>query len=117
MQVLRLGAPIVAFSLSPNQELLATVHVNHRGIYLWANQTIFGQDAADVMPSDSPIDARLPQLDAGRHPVHHMPSRPLAIGHACCLTPTGHSRFLQDLGCLLICDSLASAYVHMETSC
>ena len=42
MQALHVGSPITALDLSPNMELLATAHVNKRGIYLWSNQLLFG---------------------------------------------------------------------------
>ncbi len=37
-QVLKLGAPVTSLSLSPALDLLATTHVNRRGIYMWSNQ-------------------------------------------------------------------------------
>ena len=64
-RMLRLGPGIYGLSLSPTQELLATTHANRRGIYLWANQLIFGHGATDLAPSDVPVDAELPLLGAG----------------------------------------------------
>ena len=64
LQVLRLGSPVTSVSLSPSQDLLATTHVEHNGVYLWANQLIFGS-GADVIPSEKPINARLPAPDDG----------------------------------------------------
>lgn len=66
LQVLRLGAPVTSLSFSPTQDLLATSHVEHAGVYLWANQLVFGS-GADVVPSDKPINARLPTLRSGFH--------------------------------------------------
>lgn len=64
LQVLRLGSPVTSLSLSPSQDLLATTHVEHDGVYLWANQLIFGS-GADIIPSKKPINARLPSLNDG----------------------------------------------------
>ncbi|CAK0785298.1 hypothetical protein CVIRNUC_008505 [Coccomyxa viridis] len=64
LQVLRLGAPVTALSLSPVMDMLATTHVNRRGIYLWSNAAIYGS-GADVRPSELPVDARLPALASG----------------------------------------------------
>ena len=66
-QVLRLGAPVKALSLSPVMDMLATTHVNRRGIYLWSNAAIYGS-GADVRPSELPVDARLPALASGGPP-------------------------------------------------
>lgn len=63
-QVLRLGEPVTALSLSPAMDLLATAHVGHRGLYLWANALVYGR-GAEAVPSEAPIDARLPALAAG----------------------------------------------------
>ena len=68
-QVLRLGPGINGLSLSPTQALLATTHANHHGIYLWANQPIFGHGATDLVPSEVPVDAELPLLAAGATPA------------------------------------------------
>lgn len=53
MQVMRLGAPVTALTLSPDLGMLATAHASSRGIYLWSNQLLFG-GAADVLPSQVP---------------------------------------------------------------
>lgn len=63
LQVMRLGAPVTSLSLGPAQDLLATSHVGKRGIYLWANQMLFGS-GADIVPSDSPIRVRLPTISS-----------------------------------------------------
>lgn len=65
LQVLRLGAPVTSLSLAPSQDLLATTHVERDGVYLWSNQLIFGS-GADVVPSETPVDARLPTVGSGR---------------------------------------------------
>lgn len=66
LQVAKLGAsaPIAAFSLAPNDQMLATCHVGRRGIYLWANQKVFGNPAA-ILPSTTPVDCRLPDAGCG----------------------------------------------------
>ena len=66
-QVMRLGGQVRSFSLGPGQEVLATAHEEKKGIYLWANQFIFG-GAADIMPSDEPVDISLPSIAAGIKP-------------------------------------------------
>ena len=58
---------MTALSLSPVMDMLATTHVNRRGIYLWSNAAIYGS-GADVRPSELPIDARLPALATGGPP-------------------------------------------------
>jgi hypothetical protein len=62
--VLRLGLTVVSLSLAPSGDLLATLHAGRRGIYLWSNQLLFG-GATDILPSDKPVDARLPNLATG----------------------------------------------------
>jgi U3 small nucleolar RNA-associated protein 21 len=49
-----MGTPVVSLSLSPAMEMLATAHVNRRGIYLWANQLVFGIGST-ISPSDTPV--------------------------------------------------------------
>ena len=78
-QVLRLGAPVTALSLSPVMDMLATTHVNRRGIYLWSNAAIYGS-GADVRPSELPVDARLPALASGGPPAGVNPVL-LLLGH------------------------------------
>ena len=58
---------MTALSLSPVMDMLATTHVNRRGIYLWSNAAIYGS-GADVRPSELPVDARLPALASGGPP-------------------------------------------------
>ncbi len=62
-----MGSPVTALSLSPAMDMLATTHANRRGIYLWSNQLIFGR-AAEVVPSDKPVDVRLPTIAVGMDP-------------------------------------------------
>jgi U3 small nucleolar RNA-associated protein 21 len=40
------GPPVTALSLSPALDLLATAHANRRGVFLWANQALFGDPTA-----------------------------------------------------------------------
>ena len=49
-----MGTPVVSLSLSPAMGMLATAHVNRRGIYLWANQLVFGVGPT-ISPSDNPV--------------------------------------------------------------
>ena len=51
------GTPVVSLSLSPAMEMLATAHINRRGIYLWANQLVFGAGTS-ITPSETPVKAR-----------------------------------------------------------
>ena len=67
---------MTALSLSPTMDMLATTHVNRRGIYLWSNTAIYGS-GADVRPSELPVDARLPALASGA--VFSCLSLPLTI--------------------------------------
>lgn len=49
LQVMALGVPVTAISLSPGMELLATAHVGQRGISLWSNRLLFsGAEGACV---------------------------------------------------------------------
>ncbi len=61
MQVMRLGAPVTALSLSPSTDMLATAHAASRGIYLWSNQLLFGT-AADMLPSEVSVKPALSKL-------------------------------------------------------
>lgn len=64
VQVLRLGPPITSLSLSPCLDMLATTHINRRGIYLWSNQAVFS-DPSHFVHSSKPLDVTLPS-GAGR---------------------------------------------------
>ncbi|CAD7697143.1 unnamed protein product [Ostreobium quekettii] len=64
LQVMQLGSAVTSLSLSPAMDILATTHVNRRGIYLWSNQLVFGTGAS-VVPSEEPIDVLLPASFAG----------------------------------------------------
>jgi U3 small nucleolar RNA-associated protein 21 len=48
-------------------DMLATTHVEREGVYLWANQLVYGS-GADIIPSEKPIDARLPSIKIGFSP-------------------------------------------------
>ncbi|MEW5318032.1 MAG: hypothetical protein WDW38_009286 [Sanguina aurantia] len=77
IQVLQLGAPVTSLSLSPSQDMLATTHINRRGIYLWSNQAIFGDARAIASCSDGRvIRCALPSVSTGNdddssHQHHH----------------------------------------------
>ena len=79
VQVLRMGAPVTALSLSPATDMLATCHVNRRGIYLWSNAAVYGS-AADIRPSTAPVDARMPVLAAGGPSVQPLLNIPVDTG-------------------------------------
>ena len=66
MQVMHMGSTVQSFSLSPVRELLATVHEGNKGIFLWANQFMF-RGAADIIPSEAPVNICLPSIAAGEH--------------------------------------------------
>ena len=57
-------------------DMLATAHVNRRGIYLWSNAAVYGAGTA-VLPSETPVDACMPSLASGM---------PLAVHHAIYVT-------------------------------
>jgi hypothetical protein len=82
MQVMRLGGQVQSFSLAPGQELLATAHAGKKGIYLWANQFIYG-GAADIMPSDLPVDISQPTMAAGS-PTFSPRLLPFSKPRCCC---------------------------------
>lgn len=65
LQVMQLGSEVASFSLSPAQELLATVHSNNTGIFLWANQFIY-KGAAEITPSDVPVSISAPSIAVGK---------------------------------------------------
>jgi U3 small nucleolar RNA-associated protein 21 len=48
VQAMHVGCPITALSFAPNMELLATTHVNRKGIYLWSNSLLFGGGAGMI---------------------------------------------------------------------
>jgi WD40 repeat protein len=67
LQVMHLGAPVTALSLSPTMDLLATTHVGRVGLYLWANRPLYlgtaGAAAAATGAADpTPVDIRLPSV-------------------------------------------------------
>ncbi|KAG2482597.1 hypothetical protein HYH03_018481 [Edaphochlamys debaryana] len=68
LQVLRLGAPVTSLSLGPSLDLLATTHVNRRGIYLWTNQALFGTAPAVPLGEGAvpTLRAALPSISSGR---------------------------------------------------
>ncbi|GAX75096.1 hypothetical protein CEUSTIGMA_g2540.t1 [Chlamydomonas eustigma] len=62
LQVMSLGGPpVTALSLSPALDLLATTHSDRRGLYLWANQAVFG-NPADIFPSEEVVNVGMPAL-------------------------------------------------------
>lgn len=59
-----LGTNVRSFSLSPAQELLATVHEGNKGIFLWSNQFMF-RGATEITPSEGAVDISLLSIAAG----------------------------------------------------
>ncbi|EIE21950.1 WD40 repeat-like protein [Coccomyxa subellipsoidea C-169] len=75
---LQASTPVTALSLSPAMDMLATAHVNRRGIYLWSNSAIYGS-GADIRPSNKPVDARLPALSADEEMEEAGPSGRVSV--------------------------------------
>jgi hypothetical protein len=65
VQVMRMGPTVTALSLSPRSDMLATTHVGLRGVYLWANQLVFGS-GMHVLPGEEAVDVLLPVVGAGQ---------------------------------------------------
>eukprot|EP00898_Chlorokybus_atmophyticus_P000527 jgi/Chlat1/1475/Chrsp12S02073 len=71
--VMRVKSPVTGISVSPASDLLATTHAHHNGIYLWANQLMYGDDVAHAklakraqvvsMPTVSDINPRAGDID------------------------------------------------------
>ena len=73
-----MGPPVTSFSLAPDMGLLATAHTQRRGIYLWANQTMFGTaESAPALNGES-VKAHLPALTGGEALPVTFAARPLA---------------------------------------
>lgn len=64
MQVMHMGTPVTSLSLSSSQDLLATAHINKRGVFLWSNQLMFGDPSAVATYTDKPVPVHLPMLAA-----------------------------------------------------
>ena len=49
LQTMRLSrdSPVVGLSLSPNMDVLATVHAGRRGVYLWANSQMYAPGGSE----------------------------------------------------------------------
>ncbi|KAI9918980.1 hypothetical protein PsorP6_011975 [Peronosclerospora sorghi] len=55
----RFQKPVTGVAVSPTGEFLATTHVNHVGIFLWANRSFFSDVFLDTEPRE-PVDMDLP---------------------------------------------------------
>merc|ERR1719498_1738509 len=58
LQTMRLSreSPVVGLSLSPNMDVLATVHEGRRGVYLWANNQMYAPGGAENRRGDDDED-------------------------------------------------------------
>jgi hypothetical protein len=61
---MHMGTPVTSLTLSGSQDLLATAHVNKRGVFLWSNQLMFGDPAAVATYSEDAIPVHLPTIAA-----------------------------------------------------
>ncbi|WIA17803.1 hypothetical protein OEZ85_009315 [Tetradesmus obliquus] len=64
LQVMHMGTPVTSLTLSGSQDLLATAHVNKRGVFLWSSQLMFGDPAAVATYSEDAIPVHLPTIAA-----------------------------------------------------
>jgi len=71
VQAMAMGAPVTSLSLSPGRDLLATTHVNKRGVFLWSNQLMFGEPAGVALNSDQPVPVGLPSIATGTQAAAH----------------------------------------------
>jgi U3 small nucleolar RNA-associated protein 21 len=77
LQVMHLGAPVTALSMSPCMDLLVTTHVGRVGLYLWANRPLYlgtaaaaaaAMGAAAAAGEAAVVDIRMPSVsDAVTH--------------------------------------------------
>ncbi|KAI8469981.1 MAG: WD40-repeat-containing domain protein [Monoraphidium minutum] len=66
LQAMAMGSPVTCLSLSPGRDLLATTHAHKRGVFLWANQLMFGDAAGVAMHADEPVPVALPSVATGQ---------------------------------------------------
>jgi len=59
-----MGTPVTSLSLSVTQDLLATSHINKRGVFLWSNQLMFGDPSAVATYTEQPVPVHLPSIAA-----------------------------------------------------
>lgn len=59
-----MGTPVTSLSLSTSQDLLATAHINKRGVFLWSNQLMFGDPSAVATYTERPVPLHLPSIAA-----------------------------------------------------
>jgi hypothetical protein len=63
-QTMHMGTPVTSMSLSATHDLLATAHVNKRGVFLWANQLLFGDVGTVSTYNQAPVPVHLPSIAA-----------------------------------------------------
>ncbi|CAA7047088.1 unnamed protein product [Microthlaspi erraticum] len=63
---MHVGVPITALSLSPNMDILATIHSDKNGIYLWVNQSMFSgaPNVNSYASGQNVVNVRLPSVSA-----------------------------------------------------
>ncbi|CAI5463615.1 unnamed protein product [Closterium sp. Yama58-4] len=72
---------VVGLSMSPSSDLLATIHLNRRGIYLWANKAMYsGIDDSDLLPAPLSLPAATTTDGAGTNSSVPAVQMPILIG-------------------------------------
>jgi hypothetical protein len=61
---MHMGTPVTSLSLSANQDLLATSHINKRGVFLWSNQLMFGDPSTVATYTERQVPVHLPTIAA-----------------------------------------------------
>ncbi|TYI67508.1 hypothetical protein E1A91_D08G022700v1 [Gossypium mustelinum] len=66
IDAIHVDVSITALSLSPNMDVLATTHVDQKGVYLWVNRSIFsGASNVDSFASGKEVvNVRLPSISS-----------------------------------------------------
>ncbi|CAI5974767.1 unnamed protein product [Closterium sp. NIES-64] len=72
---------VVGLSMSPTSDLLATIHLNRRGIYLWANKAMYsGIDDSDLLPAPLSLPAATATDGTGTNSSVPAVQMPILIG-------------------------------------
>ncbi|CAI5984514.1 unnamed protein product [Closterium sp. NIES-65] len=72
---------VVGLSMSPTSDLLATIHLNRRGIYLWANKAMYsGIDDSDLLPVPLSLPAATATDGTGTNSSVPAVQMPILIG-------------------------------------
>ncbi|XP_024544156.1 WD repeat-containing protein 36 [Selaginella moellendorffii] len=66
LDAMRVNAAITALSLSPGMDMLATCHVNHKGIYLWGNRYMYSAGDIELGSGNAVKDVALPSSTGSR---------------------------------------------------